>query len=146
MLSICINNIGDFPMLTLPKSLSDCKDKNEYVVSNEWFTIDSTHSGYNITIGREYTVYGILMYNDTIRYLIFNDDNIPCFFHSDLFSVLDNDIMWDWKIQRYSINDKNCLLLAYPQLTESYSNLIGIITGNPINIKQLLEYKDKLLF
>ena len=105
---------------------------------------DSHVSGYKITLGKKYTVYGILFFKNEIRYLICDDDNVPGFFPSTLFEILENYILFDWGINSYQIEDEKILLIGYSDLIKDFEHLRDLIENTPDAVRTFLEYKNSL--
>lgn len=142
MIVKCIKNQCDHPLLVLPSKLGVEIDSNNAIVSSEWFTIDTTISGYRITEGNDYTVYGMLFYTNQIRYLIADDNNMPGFFPSTLFSISKPHIWFDWEINEYTINSAKLIILGYAKITEKYEGLIDLIDRRKNAIRNFLDYKE----
>ena len=139
----CMINRGSYPPLVVPYDINKDFEGENFVVSKDWYTIDATISGYALTPKREYQVYGVLI-SDDVRYLVADDNNIPCFFPSDLFSVVENYICFDWQLTKFNVDDKQYVLLGYSQLTKNYEGFRDLLDQSPVAIRDFLDYKDSV--
>ena len=141
----CIRNIGNFPALVLPFDCSQEISENNFVSSSEWYTIDSNCSGYCISLDKKYKVYGILIYDNMSRFLIQDDNNIPNFYPSQLFSLTDPSLFDPyWEYNCILIEKKECIVIGYSDLVRDYCHLRDLIDNKPDAIKQFLHHKEKL--
>ena len=101
----CNKTYGDFPSLVLPRDINQPLSNHNFVASSEWYTISDTLSGYSISEDKEYKVYGILIYEQLARYLLVDDNGIPSFFPSGLFSLFTGELEFDWKVCEYKIDN-----------------------------------------
>lgn len=144
MIINCIKNTENGSPIVLPYDLSHELSDMNFISSREWYSIDSHVSGYKITLGKKYTVYGILFFKNEIRYLICDDDNVPGFFPSTLFEILENYILFDWGINSYQIEDEKILLIGYSDLIKDFEHLRDLIENTPDAVRTFLEYKNSL--
>lgn len=142
MTVVCRFNQGSFPPLVLPRSIHHEICDDNCIVSSEWYTIDSELSGYSISIEKEYEVFGILVYKGQTRYLIEDDNCNLGFFPGELFSIVNKDLFFDWKVCNYSFTDSSILIIGYSELCESYSNLISLLDESKDAISIFRENKD----
>lgn len=127
MIVQCINNIGNSPPLVLPKRLAYDIGNENFVSSSEWFTINAELSGYCITKGNGYKVYGVLKYIDQIRFLIIDNERIPGFFPHSLFKITDYDEDADWESFEYKVGNDLLFFTSYPSLAQSYNDVVELI-------------------
>lgn len=142
MIVICKENQSRCAPLVLPRDINEEISDENFVVSSEWYTIDSIISGYSVTVSQEYRVYGVLCFNGEVRYLIFDDNNMPGFFPSSLFEIGQMNVLFDWEIKEYLVGPLALLFVGFPELCESYSNLVGLIDCQRKSIERILEYKE----
>ena len=145
MLVVCKTNISQCDPLVLPHNPQYAMSESNYVVASGWYSVDGNFSGYCLTVGAEYQIYGILLYGDQKRYLVVDDDSMPGFLPTELFQICNSTLFFDWKICEYTIETQALLFIGYPELCESYSNLIGLIDWQPQHIERFLSYKEYLL-
>ena len=131
--------------LVIPKNVTKPLDEKNYVASNEYYTIDSTWSGYSLKMENEYAVYGVLIYKNQIRYLIFDDNGIPGFYPSCLFDVVEGYLLFDWSINIFDIYKEKCVLLISENVVGNYDDFRDLIDNTDGAIKRLLKYRDSLL-
>lgn len=134
-----INKNANVLPLVLPIDINEELSDENFVVSD----LEATGSitGYDLSMGREYRVYGILEYDNEIRYLILDDSNIPVFHSSKLFQIIDSslDIEWDTKV--YIVNNKQLIITSYCDILD-YNSLIDLVQEKPCAIKSFLDYKE----
>ena len=137
----CINNCGSYPILVLPIDKTKKFDVDNFVSSNEWVTINSKTSEYCLTIGKEYLVYGVMIYQNATRFLVLNDQGIPYFMPSDLFQNNNIAICWDWEELHFFVNDIDYKILTSTELISSYEDLISLISLDKNAFRRFLDYK-----
>lgn len=138
----CIKNrnAGIEP-LVLPIRLQEKISEDNFVVC-DLEAAGSSFIGFNITVDREYDVFAILQYEDETKFLIQNDDNIPEFHSSKIFTIVKNEEDLEWEDYSFTINNKKLFLKSYSDLGE-YSEIVGIIERMPGSIKRFLDYKER---
>lgn len=62
MIINCVKNTENSSPIVLPYDLSHELSDMNFISSREWYSMDSHVSGYKITLGKKYTVYGILFF------------------------------------------------------------------------------------
>lgn len=144
MIVQCLKTQSSCDPLVIPRNLQNVISETNYVMSTEWYTVTNKISGYRISQGKKYTVYAVVAFNEQIRYLIFDDDNIPGFFPSVLFSISNSDIFLDWEVCEYDIESKILFVMGYPALCKDYSSLVGLIECQNQHIEGLLSYKNHM--
>ena len=135
---ICRSSISSSGVLVIPRNPLFELSNDNFVASSEWYTINAQLSGYRVTIGRNYKVHGILCLNQEVRYLIFDDKQIPGFFPQSLFDVL-NEERKNWVECEYKTQQGVIYLCSYPQLTKSYGTLVEIVDCTNKGILSLLD-------
>lgn len=144
MIVKCKKNTNYSNPLVIPNNILKMLDEANYVSSTEWYTINSRESGYALKIGCDYVVYGILIYKNEIRYLIINEDNIPGFFPSDLFDVVEHYILFDWGLNVYNICLEKCVLIISENIIADYTEFKDLVNNETNAIKRFWEYKNSL--
>jgi hypothetical protein len=139
----CIVNKSNHDPIILPQNLSEQISDMNFVSSSEFFTVDSGMSGYRISLGKKYTVMGLIIFNNELRYLISDDNNIPGFFPSDLFEIADPNILFDWEINLFQIENQQLFVVGYTELAQNYAHLVGLIDSKKQEVKKYLDYKAK---
>ena len=135
---ICKSSTSSSGVLVIPRNPLIELSNNNFVASSEWYTIDAQLSGYSVTIGRNYAVHGVLCLNDEVRYLIFDDKQIPGFFPQSLFDVLNNERK-NWVECKYQTQQGAIYLCSCPPLTKSYSTLVEIVDCTKKGILSVLD-------
>lgn len=87
MTVICINNTGR----SLPPRYFD-----------DGYTKDSV---FHVTVGNQYTVFGIELWRSVIVVLVLDDTELPCWYPIDLFTISDPHLPADWFFASYPGND-----------------------------------------
>lgn len=142
MTIICKSNTSESSPLILPRNNECNACSGDIVASSEWYTINSNISGYSISMGREYTVYGILYYDRQVRYLILDDYGMPGFFPSTLFQLQKRNLFFEWEIGEYSIGEQTLFIIAYPDICHSYDNLLRLVEAKSDAISNFIRNKD----
>ena len=137
----CIKNRGAYPLLVLPIDNTQKTDEDNFVSSNDWYTIDSVTSGYCLTIGRQYIVYGVMIYQSQARFLILNDQGNPYFMPSELFANSDIAMCWDWEERHFYVDNMECKILASAELISSYDDLVSLVSLDENAFRRFLDYK-----
>ena len=143
MIVKCNVNKCSYPPLVLPYLLTDELDHETIVTSRAGYTINRDFSGYCITEGRDYIVYGILFYKDQIRYLIADDENMPGFFPSILFRITEPYVWFDWEVNEYTVESEKMMIMGYSAITETYEDLRDLIDNKADAVGKFLDYKYK---
>lgn len=141
----CTNNKGNYSVLTLPIDETTCINNKNYISSHEWFTIDGEFVGYPLTQGNVYKVYAVFIIDSTCRYLVFDDDNLPQFFPSELFECVDNRLPFDWRFLAYE-TPRCKFSIVGPTLIDNYQFIVDLIDLRPHAVSKLIEYRDNLDF
>lgn len=144
MTVICMSSISRTPPIVIPCEQESNLNINNFAVI-DGYTIDSNTSGYRITLGARYQVYGLLLFREQIRYLIQDDKGIPIFCPSDLFGIESSSVYWDWEIAQYAILNTVLVFIGYPDVSASYQKLIELIESKPNAIESFLSYKEYTL-
>ena len=136
----CINNKGSYPALTIPKDATKSISNSNYVSSHEWYTIDGEMVCYPLSVGNIYKVYAILIFNDTHRFLVFDNDNLPQFYPSELFECVQTSLPIDCHFVSYKAYDSMFLFIG-PDCINNYQSFVDLIDLDPNAISKIIEYK-----
>jgi|GEM_PF-3465647 len=81
-----------------------------------------------IVVGKEYTVYGMVMFDFSLYYLIVSSINRPSFLRADYFQIEDSSLSEDW-VFAYKGQEKLSVqaIWGYRLLVESESHYNGLI-------------------
>ena len=140
MKAICKKNIGKYPSLVLPEDSQNLLGNDNYISSNDWYTINADVSGYCLTIEKTYLIYGVLRYDNQIRYLVADDQGIPCFMPENLFEITDS-ATWEWEEKHFKLIESEISIFISNDLVSSYDDLISLLRLDDKAIKQFLKYK-----
>lgn len=141
MVVICTCNQLDSSPLVFPNDLNLPISNNNFVSSTAGYTVDSNLLGYCITKGKEYKVYSLLVYNNQLSFLIADDNGIPDFFPSGLFSVEMPQLSWDWTLKTYHIGKDILVAIGPIDFICKYDNIRDMIAGTTCAISWFFEYK-----
>jgi hypothetical protein len=99
---------------------------------------------FDITAGKTYEVFGILIYDSKINYLISDDSGIPLFITSDFFQTIDDSVnTYFWEKEKILVDNKLLVIEGFYELMD-YSFIISLIEQKPTSLKIFNEYKDLL--
>lgn len=136
----CIRDQGDFPILVIPHDPLRSLSEENYITSKGGATIGGNMLQYQLTVGREYTVFSVLFFEQLVRYLVADDDNMPCFIPSDVFRIQDNSVPFDWAAANYKLKNGNLFLLGYSPLSDNYAELTSLLRQTPDAVEHFLDY------
>lgn len=142
MTVICIKQCCEESVLLLPLQKSASIEDDNFALLMG-YTVDQEITEYNITIGREYTVYGFLVYKNQVRFLIQDNDGLPFFCPDALFQIQQTEVFWDWEMTSFFVEDMPLYLVGYPAMERNYSTLIDLVVKKNEAVKRFLEYKDR---
>lgn len=122
-------------------------DKNEdYFVEFSLGTTIENAMEYRLFIGAEYIVYGIMVKDGIMYYLIsFEESFEPDWIPSDLFEVSDFVIPYFWTIQTsFESNDDIMFILSHYEIAVNFIHMLGLIQGSSYDLekfrKAMIEY------
>lgn len=139
MTVLCNQNTGGYPEIVLPRDKRYPVHESNFVSSSTQIINDNT-SEYPLNIDAYYDVYGVLMFDSIVYFLVQDSDGMPGFFPSELFSVLDSSIPPDWSISVYHTCNGSILLLGYHDFVSSYAMLLDLIDECANAIEAFLAY------
>jgi len=141
----CKNNSLPATMPLYFSRTIDFSPKDEdYVYSCDYYTISSAKNGYNVTIGKEYKVYGIMFVDNKVRYFVIMDGySSPRWLPSELFDVSDPQIPFDWKVGSYISNFGEGMYLGYSELTD-YPFMLDLLDGNLDAGKRFCQIRENI--
>lgn len=88
--------------------------------------------------GKVYIVYAIALFDNNIKYLIFDENEMASMVYADLFGIVDNKIPSTWRCNYMGYNPNGLsLVLGYEEIATSYTHYNGLLE---------LEQKDIELF
>ena len=80
--------------------------------------------------GREYSVYGIVIFKQVIHYLLLPSSNeLPNWYPANYFSISDNLIPSNWFFQKYPDEDISGyqMILGYKEMVDNNNHIISLI-------------------
>lgn len=110
----------------------------------------SLRSQFPVTLGREYEVFAMNLYDHQLRYLIFNDAMHPDWLPTGLFEVLDGKLPSDWQFR--DTRESEGLppgkwglggLWGYPELVRRVDHYEGLLELNEADILTFLEVRQR---
>ena len=144
MIAVCINDKCDYPAVVLPVKEDGKVAFDDIIVVDGSYSIFQDLVGYSMTIGEEYTVYGILQYDNQLFYLVRDDTLYPVFVPHRLMKVTDNTIPYDWSMNVFELEKGTLLIIGYKDLTVDYDSMCGLIEWNDFEFKKFLKYKEQM--
>ena len=93
-------------------------------------------SKFNIEIGKEYTVYSMIMWNDSLDYLIMGESSdFPTWLPSELFEVVNHLLPMIWyytfdKYKNYKGQDSFKAVWGYKEMVSDSEHYISLEEGN----------------
>lgn len=94
---------------------------NKSTLSQECFEVGfSTKTSFDLSLDKEYIVYGISIWRKIIFYLICDDYQLPNWYPSEIFRISNDDVPDNWKFAINKNSDEYSVLavLGYPKLTD----------------------------
>lgn len=143
MLVKCTKATENAAPLVLPQDIRLPLGATNYCSSSEHFTVDSIVEGYSLSREKVYPVYGLLIANGRLRYLIADDENIPGFFPESLFQVVSHDVPDEWITLNYDGPDVSVSYVTYAALN-AYQDILGVMNNRPSTIKKFIDLKEWL--
>lgn len=134
-----INKNASIDPLVLPLDINEEMSDENFVVTD--LEASGSIIGYDLSVGREYVVYGILEYDCEKRFLVQDDSNIPSFHSSKLFQIIDSNYDLEWETKTFLVNDKQLLITSYYDILD-YNSLIQLIEKKSEAIRIFLDYKE----
>lgn len=106
-----------------------------------------------LTIGSEFTVYGLMFFATRVDYLICLNNNYPVWVPSNLFEVNIQELPNNWSLcitylnSNYKILDDSFgikAIISYPNLVDNISHYIGLLEREPDDLKSFFLEKEKI--
>lgn len=72
-----------------------------------------------ISINKDYNIYGIVLYEEGLRYLIFDDYETPYWYPAELFNIIDNKVDVTWYYEFYGYEESVSAIWGYYELVFS---------------------------
>jgi hypothetical protein len=109
----------------------------------EGYNQKTTYNG--IEVNRDYNVYGILFYEDGLRYLLFDDYETPYWYPAELFEVIENKIPETWYYKFYGYDEEGISAIwGYDELVHSEKHFDGLSEQEPEEIELFLKIKEEM--
>jgi len=93
---------------------------------------------FHVTVGREYTVFGLLFSSGMPHYLICDDndiyydnDAIPVWHPPSMFAVTCDRVSRHWRVANWSNSEQYFVLIGYPEITESPEAYDRLVDADP---------------
>lgn len=138
---ICKKNDGLYSPIVLPYQIDCPITENNFILNNEYYTIDSERIGFCLTENRKYEVYGILFYLNQPRFLIQDDMGMPAFLPCELFEINEKSVCFDWEAAFYKTENGSLTWIGYPTIAQSYECFRDLFRRERNAISQFLQYK-----
>ena len=85
---------------------------------------------FHVTVGRGYTVYGLLFTKGVLRYLIEEDNLLPLWHPPSLFAVVCDRVSRYWRLANWSNSERYFVVISYPEITESPEAFDSLANGD----------------
>lgn len=117
------------------------RDMNDFIPFST-FTTTETGVRYSIIVDAEYTVYGIMVHDNIMYYLISYEENqIPDWIPSCLFEVVENSIPYFWEIETsFSNNNEIMFIISHNEIVNNFNHMTGLIQGNSFDFEKFKKY------
>lgn len=106
-----------------------------------------------LTIGSEFTVYGLMFFATRVDYLICLNNNYPIWVPSNLFEIDIQGLPNNWSLcitylnSNYKILDDSFgikAIISYPNLVDNISHYVGLLEREPDDLKLFFLEKEKI--
>ncbi len=105
-------------------------------------TLYSTQK-FDITVGKEYVVYGLTTYFNKVWYYICDDNrDYPIWYPAPLFEVVDNRASSFWKY-RFDLAD-NSILFAFEEWVSDLYFYDRLTDGEAVEVATFMEWKKRM--
>ena len=141
MIVTCLNDKYDKQLLVLPNQETAAVKFDELIIARGWYTIYQQLVGYSIIVGKEYSVYAILQYDNQLYYLIQDEDAMAVLVPHNLLKICDNKIPFDWSINSFELEKGTLLIVGYDNLTLNFSAVCDLAEQKGVAVRHFLEYK-----
>jgi len=112
-------------------------DMNDFI-SFSTFTTTETGIRYSVIIDAEYIVYGIMIHDNIMYYLIsFDENQTPDWIPSCLFKVSENTIPYFWEIKTSFVNnDEIMFIMSHCEIVNDFNHMVRLIQGNSFDFEK----------
>ncbi len=106
---------------------------------------DQTLTSFNgITLNTTYSVYGIMIYEEGIYYLIYDDFKMPNWYAADLFIVKSSALPEKWYFNYFGQDENLTAIWGYEELVNDDQHFDGLGEQEEEDIKIFHERKNEL--
>lgn len=117
---------------------------DDYVSERGYYNVDNDMI-YDIQIGKEYEVYGIMFFETRIRYLVICDNSaMPNWIIDDMFEITDCKLPYNWYCNTFVSNNIMGTTIGYKELAIDYKHLLGLMSQSPKDVSIFINQKDKI--
>ncbi|WP_107670452.1 hypothetical protein [Cyanothece sp. BG0011] len=118
---------------------------DDYRFSEEHYAVGfSNETKFDITPNYEYEVYGMCIWRKILMYLLCDDYNLPCFYPSELFKVVQYELPTYWKFTTYDNDEYSAKAIwGYPELVDDDNHYIALQERDKAALKIFLDMKSK---
>jgi hypothetical protein len=98
-----------------------------------------------LTVGNSYTVYAIILYQEGIKYLIYDDFSMANWYPAELFKVINNGLPSEWHYQFYGYEEFGVTAIwGYKELVLTDEHYDGLCEQEPQEIQVFLSRKNEI--
>jgi hypothetical protein len=87
------------------------------------------YTEFHVTVGREYTVYGLLFTSGMPHYLIYEDNLMPLWHPPSMFAVVCDRVSRYWRLANWTDSEGYFVVVSYPEITESRQAFDSLFDG-----------------
>ena len=124
-----------------------CKSNSGRDLSAKHFAIGYTSSSeFDLEKGKEYVVYGIILNQRLLSYLIVGEGSWPSWYPAELFSLTRKDLPENWYFA-YLREDEGFVVNAiwgYEELVETENHFDGLSNMNKLDIELFLKRREQI--
>lgn len=123
-----------------------CERKTGYLFSpklvREGNETTTTFNG--ISLGKTYKVYGMILYQEGIYYLVYDDFLMPNWYYSVLFKTVASDIPQGWYYKYFGQNESLSAIWGYDELVNDLKHYDGLSEQDQEEIEVFLKRKKEM--
>ena len=99
-------------------------------------------SVFHVTVGREYAVYGVLLIDAVLHYLIEEDTGLPIWNPASLFQIVCGHVSRSWVIADWSPANSYFVVMSFPEFVESQKAFDELSLGDEVARSAFFKRKE----
>jgi hypothetical protein len=122
--------------------VAECRYNSGKNIKNYRFRGETDNSVYDLTITKQYKIFGICIYEDIISYLVSDDSELPNWYSALCFKIINNQLPKEWFYKEF-IEDNTLLkaIWGYKLLVDDKKHYIGLLERE----KEDIDYFRKVI-